>query len=770
MLPARLEPRHPPPHNAAPPPHTGRMDTAPTAEVPPAEPRENTAADRDSADLRAALKRVWGYDTFRPLQREAMGCGLADRDSVVVLPTGGGKSLCYQTPAVVKGDREPGSLAVVVSPLISLMKDQVDALRANGVAAACVNSSLPASEQKAVAERIRAGELTLLYVAPERLVTEKMLRFLDRTPLALFAIDEAHCVSQWGHDFRPEYRQLGVLRERFPHVGVHAYTATASERVREDIAAQLNLRDAAMLVGSFDRPNLLFRAARRAGALRQICDVVARHPHESGIVYCISRKEVDKTATALNGLGHKALPYHAGKGPREREANQDAFLSGECDIMVATVAFGMGIDKPDVRFVVHAGMPKSLEHYQQEAGRAGRDGLEAECVLLHSGGDLIFWKDTLNELPPDARAAAAASLDALYDYAIGAGCRHRGLVEYFGQELPGENCGACDICLGEVETVDDPVVLGQKILSCVVRLEQRFGADYTADVLIGSKSERVLSQGHDALSTYGLLGDDTKRAVRGWIEQLVGQHYLEKVGEYGTLRVTQEGRILLKGDATPRLLAPEKKAAEKGRTAAAEDDWEGVDKGLFEHLRELRGEFAKDRGVPPYIIFNDVSLRGMAKTRPTTEEGLLSVTGVGPKKAQDFGERFLAAIADYCAGHDLSTDEAAAPAAPPKGRSLTGNAIMAFPLFEEGQGIEEVAERLGRARSTTCGYLQAYIEQNRVDDPSPWVPAETVRKAREAFEQCGLARLKPAFEHLEGAVSYDDLRIVAACMANAQEA
>ena len=753
------------------------MDTAATLEPPPADTPPSdppaadvpagTAGDRDGADLRAALKRVWGYERFRPLQREAMGCGLADRDSVVVLPTGGGKSLCYQTPAVVKADREPGSLAVVVSPLISLMKDQVDALRANGVAAACVNSSLSASEQKRVARSIRDGELTLLYVAPERLVTEKMLRFLDDTPLALFAVDEAHCVSQWGHDFRPEYRQLGILRERFPQVGVHAYTATASERVRNDIAVQLNLRDPAMLVGSFDRPNLLFRTHRRAGALVQITDVVGRHPHESGIVYCISRKEVDKTAAALTGLGHKALPYHAGKTAGEREANQDAFLQGECDIIVATVAFGMGIDKPDVRFVVHAGMPKSLEHYQQEAGRAGRDGLEAECVLLHSGGDLGFWKKTLGELPPDARASASASLDALYEYATGATCRHRGLVEYFGQELPGENCGACDICLGEVDTVDDPVVLGQKILSCVVRLEQRFGADYTADVLTGSKSERVLSQGHDGLSTYGLLGDDTKKAVRGWIEQLVGQHYLEKVGEYSTLSVTQEGRLLLKGEATPRLLRPEKKSAEKSRTAAAADDWEGVDKPLFEHLRELRGELAREREVPPYIIFNDVSLRGMAKLRPTDGEGLLSVTGVGPKKAKDFGERFLAEITGFCAEHDLSTDVSGAAPKPVESRALTSNAIMAFPFFEEGQGLEEVAERLGRARSTAAGYLQAYIRQNGVDDPSPWVPAETVRKARDAFEECGLARLKPAYEHLEGAVSYDDLRIVAACMANA---
>ncbi len=488
--------------------------TAEPTDTPPTDQRPSGGDDDNEDDLRAALRDFWGYDSFRPLQKEAMLCGLAGRDSVVVLPTGGGKSLCYQAPAAVL-HRRTGAVAIVVSPLIALMKDQVDALTAIGVPAAFVNSTVPPAQKIETARRLRDRELACLYAAPETLVTDRMLDFLGELEVSLIAIDEAHCVSQWGHDFRPEYRQLGALRERFVGSVVHGYTATAGQKVREDVAVQLNLDDPSYLVGSFDRPNLTFRARPSADSLGQIRAVLKRHDGESGIVYCISRKKVDETAATLNKLGVRAVPYHAGMSKDDRAANQDRFLADEAEVVVATVAFGMGIDKPDVRFVIHSGMPKSIEHYQQEAGRAGRDGLASECLLLHGAGDYRFWKSTLNELPPEPRANAEQSLNALYDYAQGALCRHKALVRYFGQDLDADDCGACDICLGEVETVDDPLLLGQKIVSCVYRLNQRFGGNHTAEVLTGSKSEAVLSKGHDDLSTYGLLKEHPEKSGAG---------------------------------------------------------------------------------------------------------------------------------------------------------------------------------------------------------------------------------------------------------------
>ena len=750
--------------------------TAEPTDTPPTDRRAADEAGGDEADLRAVLRDYWGYDSFRPLQQEAMLCGLTGRDSVVVLPTGGGKSLCYQAPAAVL-HRRTGAVAVVVSPLIALMKDQVDALSAIGVPAAFVNSTVPAADKIEVARRLRAKELACLYAAPETLVTDRMLDFLSELDVSLVAIDEAHCVSQWGHDFRPEYRQLGMLRERFPDAAVHGYTATAGQKVREDVAVQLNLADPTYLVGSFDRPNLTFRCRPQSGVLNQIRQVVDRHDGESGIIYCISRKKVDDTAAALCELGVRATPYHAGMSKEDRGAAQDKFLADEADVVVATVAFGMGIDKPDVRFVIHAGMPKSIEHYQQEAGRAGRDGLSSECLLLHSGGDYRFWKGTLNELPPEPRANAEQSLNALYDYAQGAVCRHKMLVRYFGQDLDSENCGACDICLGEVDTVDDPLVLGQKIVSCVYRLNQRFGGSHTADVLTGSKSEAVLSKGHDSLSTYGLLSDHPKKTVRDWIEQLVQQGFLNKVGEYAVLQISEAGQHLLKGNRTPVLLAPTKKAPKAERSGrSAGDDWKGVDERLFEQLRGVRGEVAREIGKPAYIVFNDVSLKDMARRRPTTEEGLSLCVGVGPKKLEDFGERFLKEIGTFCTEHGLTVDVTPEGATPAEttgsmfggGRSVSRSAIAAFPLFRDGGDVESVARELRVAESTAAGYLKAYILETKQDDPTRWLDPAVARQAREAFEACGLQRLKPAFEHLDGAVSYEDLKIVAACMAVGQ--
>ena len=589
--------------------------------------------------IRDVLKTHWGYDGFLPLQQEAMQCVLDDRDSVVVLPTGGGKSLCFQAPAVVR----PG-VGLVVSPLISLMKDQVDGLKAAGVAAACLNSSMDPAERREVYEDLRAGELDLLYVAPERLVQSNMLDTLAEADVSLVAVDEAHCISQWGHDFRPEYRQLKMLKETLPGTAIHAYTATATQQVRDDIVEELGLEEPEMLVGSFDRPNLSYKVMVRDGVADQISAIMDRHPGESGIVYCISRRDVEKTSEQLNQRGYHTRPYHAGMDDQQRKANQEAFIAERVETIVATVAFGMGIDKSNVRYVVHAAMPKSLEGYQQETGRAGRDGLEAECCLLYTGGDYGRWRAILEGSDSEPTEGAWRSLQAMQEFAGSVVCRHSSLVEYFGQSLDGDNCGACDVCLGELDQVDDALEIGQKILSSVVRQDQRFGADYTVKVLRGSSDQRILDNRHDDLSTYGLLADSDVRAVRGWVEQLVAQGFLAKTGEYNVLMVTESGRSLLRGDVTPRLLKPAARAAKVRKSRAHDDSWEGVDRDLFERLRELRRRLADEKSVPAYVVFGDASLRDMARKKPGTPTEFLDVHGVGQKKAADYGELFLAAI------------------------------------------------------------------------------------------------------------------------------
>ncbi len=596
------------------------------------------------------LHQYWGYTAFRPLQREAIEAVIARRDSLVVLPTGGGKSLCFQLPALLHSAPGPGTpIALVISPLIALMKDQVDGLVAQGVAAACLHSGQSAEQRRGAMDMVRAGTCRILYVAPERAVGETADGFralMSSRGVAYVAIDEAHCISQWGHDFRPEYRQLAGLRASFAGVSLHGYTATATPRVQRDICEQLGLVNPVVHIGSFDRPNLTYRVLPRVQFKQQLQTILRRHDGEAGIIYCLSRREVDELAAALAAEGIRALPYHAGLDDRTRHQNQDAFLNEAVDVMVATVAFGMGIDRSDVRFVVHAGAPQSLEQYQQEAGRAGRDGLPAECALVTSPADFARWRSLL-ESDGQWTESAKTLLRDMERYAAATTCRHRALVGYFGQDLPPGPCGACDWCLSELERADDPQVLAQKILSAVARTGQRWGVGHIVSVLRGDATETVTARGHHALSVFGLLREVPAAELRGYIDQLTQGGYLSRSGDqYPTLQISASGAELLRGQAACVLFRQPRPVRSRQRRQGPRTDasWTGVDQGLFERLRALRLELARGRGVPPYVIFHDQTLRELARVKPRHLDELHEISGIGERKAAAFGPALLEVI------------------------------------------------------------------------------------------------------------------------------
>ncbi|MBX7244788.1 MAG: DNA helicase RecQ [Candidatus Sumerlaeaceae bacterium] len=606
-----------------------------------------------STSLQPVMRRLWGYESFRSHQREAMEAVCGGRDCVVVLPTGGGKSLCFQVPAVVAGP------AVVISPLISLMQDQVAALHQIGVSAAALTSMQSSGEAGQTLVRWRKGELKLLYVSPERALTQTFMDLIKAAPPAFFAVDEAHCISQWGHDFRPEYRLLNRLRTAFPEKPFCALTATATQRVRSDIAQQLQLREAEFFVGDFDRPNLHYRVERRRDRASQVEEIMRGHAGKSGIVYCISRNDTEKLSEALNGRGFRTLPYHAGLEEKYRQRAQEAFSREEVDAIVATVAFGMGIDRSNVRFVIHAGMPKSVEHYQQETGRAGRDGLPAECVLLYSPADAVKWREIMTKSTTDGPTEMLESqmqkIDEMNRFASATACRHRYLVEYFGQGWTKGACGNCDTCSSSAKFHPEGTRLAQMILSCVVRLQEKRGVNYTIQVLRGDRDGQV-QLGDFGLSTFGLMNTYSERDVRVWIYDCLAQGLLARSeGTYPILRVTAEGWKVLRKEAEARLTLPEEKqrggAARKTKAERIQAHKERASVELtqdgekvFEALKVMRSQLAREKKVPAYVVFHDSTLKTIAEAMPRTRAELESISGLGERKIASYGQVILETV------------------------------------------------------------------------------------------------------------------------------
>ncbi len=592
----------------------------------------------------AALKKYFGYEEFRPLQREIIDDALMGCDVFALLPTGGGKSLCFQLPAVLRD-----GVTIVVSPLIALMKDQVDALRASGIAATFLNSTLAANEARERFRGLHRNEFRLLYVAPERLMMEHFLESALNWNVAQIAIDEAHCISEWGHDFRPEYRELKKLRTQFPDVPIMALTATATERVRDDIMKQLKLRQPRCYVASFNRPNLTYRVVPKSSAYQQVLDFVRTRPNESGIVYCASRKSTDALAEKLTRDGIKALPYHAGMESKERTRNQEAFLRDDARVITATIAFGMGINKPNVRYVIHHDLPKNIEGYYQETGRAGRDGLPSECVLLFSVADVVKQRRFIEEKSENEQRIAHKQLRTMVAYAETRECRRATLLQYFGENFSQNSCNGCDNCLEPRETFDGTIA-AQKFLSCVHRVEAKqgfgFGLNHIVEVLVGGSNEAIEKRGHDQLSTFGIGKDLTREQWQTIGRELLRLGLVEAApGKFATLTVTDAGMTALRKRTPITLTKPLEEPPTKVRAARAGEI--ECDEELFERLRALRRRIADERNVPAYIIFSDATLREMAHALPQNKNDFAQIGGVGQQKLKEFAEAFLAEITEY---------------------------------------------------------------------------------------------------------------------------
>ncbi|CAA6690299.1 MULTISPECIES: DNA helicase RecQ [unclassified Lentimonas] len=723
------------------------------------------------SELHARLKQVFGYDHFRPLQREIIEASLSGRDVVTILPTGGGKSLCYQLPALLRE-----GLTVVVSPLIALMKDQVDQLQAAGVAATFLNSSLAHSEARARLDGLEQGAFKLLYLAPERLFLEGFIEKLKGWQVAALAIDEAHCISEWGHDFRPEYRRLASLRELLPGIPVMALTATATERVRADIATQLRLQEPEVHIASFNRPNLSYRIEAKDQPRRQVRDYVQANEGASGIVYCQSRRATEDYAALLQECGIKALPYHAGLPQEERIRNQEAFIRDDVPVICATVAFGMGINKPNVRYVLHADLPKNIESYYQETGRAGRDGLPAECVLFFSAGDVMKYRHFIEQMEDEAAARVAdQQLRQMADFAEFAECRRSALLRYFGETLSGDNCGSCDNCLDEREEVDvtEPC---QKLLSCVYRINQRgypMGLNHAVDVLRGSKNAKVRSKGHDQLSTYGIGADQATAYWQGLGRQLIQRDYLALSNDgYSTVDLTPIALQALRERQEIYMKPPRTKAKPERRVRSGEIT---CDEGLFELLRDLRKRMADARGVPPYVVFGDVSLRYMARRYPRDSDAFLAIPGVGRQKLREYGEPFIEVIEEWMQENDprdfpsMADDASVDVPSPRKVKDpdgLTGTIRESLSLLQAGKTVAEIAEVRNLSEGTIETHLARCLEAGVLKDVSRLVDEGELPRIRGVIEEIGHeAGLKPIYEALNEQISYGKIRLVLASMA-----
>ena len=730
------------------------------------------------------LSRVFGYPSFRGAQRQVIDEMVGGGDALVLMPTGGGKSLCYQIPALIRE-----GTGIVVSPLIALMQDQVDALRQLGVRAAFLNSSLDLGAQSEVERALLTGRLDLLYVAPERLLTERFLSLLDRVSIALFAIDEAHCVSQWGHDFRPEYIQLNLLHERWPAVPRIALTATADEPTRNEIVSRLKLEEAARYVSSFDRANIRYRVVEKDQSRRQLMAFLSdEHPNDSGIVYCLSRRKVDETAEFLRAQGFNALPYHAGMGAEQRRAHQGEFLRGEGVIVVATIAFGMGIDKPDVRFVAHLDLPKSLEAYYQETGRAGRDGLPADAWMTYGISDVVMMRRIIEDSEAEDRFKRVElhKLNALLGFCETTECRRQVMLNYFGEHLAAP-CGNCDTCLSPVASWDGTVA-AQKAMSCIYRTDQRFGVNYLIDCLLGKTNERIRRFGHDRISTFGIGQDLTSDQWRSVYRQLVAAGLVAVDMEgHGSLKLTEQSRPVLRGERTLRLRRdPERRRGRERRgerradrgAARVETPLDAESTVLWDALRACRRELAQAQGVPPYVIFGDATLKEMVTYRPRDADELARISGVGVVKLERYGTQFLGVLAEHAAEHGRPESVPPLPEAPLRptrmqeartpDAGLTGTARETLTMLRSGLAPELIADRRGLKLETVYAHLARCIEEGELTLGEVTDLSESELGAIQyAFDQVppdAPMALKPIYEAFQGQYDYGLLRCVRAAM------